>query len=84
MTGRLEYVRRRLMLYREAEEAILSAQSYEVDGMRLTRADLSLVQDMIARLEHEELKLLHAVRGLTRSRLRVIIPMDGVHIRRPL
>ena len=41
----------RLTLYYKAEKAILSGQSYEVEGLKLTRANLKDVQNMIASLE---------------------------------
>ena len=81
MEERLMILRRRLSRYYEAEDAILSSQSYELDGIRLTRADLKQVQAMIAELERavfrEEESL--SVRG--RSRMRVVIPRDGMRVR---
>ena len=78
ISERLEIIQARLRRYREAENAILSAQSYSVEGMNLTRADLGKVQTMIAQLEREELKLLRNVRTQFRSRIRYVIPRDGV------
>lgn len=69
--ARLEELRERLALYRRAEAAILSSQSYEMEGMRLTRANLADVQRWISRLEGEVSRL---SRG--RGRLRVIVPKD--------
>ena len=79
---RLEYLRYRLSRYREAEDAILTAQSYEIDGMRLTRADLSRVQSVIGKLEREIARLEVQTGRLQRSRMRVMIPVDGMGIRR--
>ena len=77
---RTHEIRSRLQKYREAEDAILTAQSYEIDGMRLTRADLKLVQDMIARLEDELAVSERSERGMKRSRMRVVIPADGMRV----
>ena len=41
----------RLALYYKAEKAILSGQSYEIEGLKLTRANLKDVQSMINTLE---------------------------------
>ena len=72
----LELKRHRLYLYHEAEAAILSGQSYEIENLRLTRAELSQVTDMIAKLEREILRLEDQL--LTsksqRSRFKVVIP----------
>lgn len=38
-------------MYRTAREAILSAQSYTINGRALTRADLATVVSEISRLE---------------------------------
>lgn len=78
---RLEGLRGRLRRYREAEDAILTAQSYEVDGMRLTRADLGKVQRMIAELEGEISRLERDSVDRHRSRMRVVIPVDGMRYR---
>ncbi|MBQ6774337.1 MAG: hypothetical protein IJP48_09795 [Synergistaceae bacterium] len=72
----LEIKRHRLYLYHEAEAAILSGQSYEIENLRLTRAELNQVTDMIAKLENEILRLEDKL--LTsknqRSRFKIIIP----------
>ena len=43
----------RLASYYDAEQAILSGQSYEMEGLKLTRANLKDVQNMIASLEEK-------------------------------
>lgn len=48
---RLERLERRLELYCEAEEKILSGQSYEMKGIKLDRANLSSVRAEIDKLE---------------------------------
>ena len=42
-----EYKQRRLISYLEAEQAILSGQSYTLEGRSLTRADLATVRAVI-------------------------------------
>ena len=77
---KLEIKRHRLILYHEAEAAILAGQSYEIENLRLTRAELSQVTDMIAKLEREVEKLendLLMTRN-RRSRFRVVIPGGNI------
>jgi hypothetical protein len=70
---KLEIKKARLKLYLKAEIAILSGQSYEIEGLKLTRANLKDVQTMIARLENDMAKL----SGKRRARLKFIVPKDG-------
>lgn len=62
----------RLILYYKAEKAILSGQSYEVEGLKLTRANLKDVQNMIAALENKISALKAKQRG--RSKFRIVRP----------
>lgn len=62
----------RLTLYYKAEKAILSGQSYEIEGLKLTRANLKDVQSMIAALESKVSALKAQLRG--RARFRVVRP----------
>ena len=62
----------RLTLYYKAEKAILSGQSYEVEGLKLTRANLKDVQNMIAALENKISALKSRQRG--RAKYRIIRP----------
>ena len=62
----------RLSLYFKAEEAILAGQSYEMGDMKLTRANLKDVQDMINQLKHEISALNFKLRG--RAKFRVVRP----------
>lgn len=62
----------RLTLYYKAEKAILSGQSYEVEGLKLTRANLKDVQNMIATLENKISALKSRQRG--RAKYRVVRP----------
>jgi hypothetical protein len=71
---RLEVKKVRLKLYLKAEIAILSGQSYEIEGLKLTRANLKEVQDMITRLENDVAKL----SGKRRARTKFIVPKDNI------
>ena len=62
----------RLSLYFKAEEAILAGQSYEMGDMKLTRANLKDVQNMIASLEKKISVLNERLKG--RARFRAITP----------
>ena len=74
MKNRLDIRKARLRLYLEAEKAILSSQSYEMEGLKLTRANLKDVKDQIAKLEYEVAKL----SAKRRSRIKYVVPRDGV------
>ena len=69
--AKLAALNERLEMYRRAEAAILSSQSYEMEGMRLTRANLADVQKQISRLEGKIARL-----SRVGGRLRVIVPKD--------
>ncbi len=62
----------RLILYYKAEKAILAGQSYEAEGLKLTRANLKDVQNMIATLENKISALKARLRG--RAKFRVVRP----------
>ena len=62
----------RLTLYYKAEKAILAGQSYEIEGLKLTRANLKDVQSMIEALEKKISALNAQLRG--RTRFRVVTP----------
>jgi hypothetical protein len=70
--AKLEVKKSRLRLYLTAEKAILSGQSYEIEGLKLTRANLKDVQTMIAKLE----AAVEALSGNGRARLKYVVPMD--------
>ena len=59
----------RLTLYYKAEKAILSGQSYEIEGLKLTRANLKDVQSMINTLESKISSLNARLRGQARFRI---------------
>ena len=46
----LKFLRRRLQLYLQAEEAVLQSQSYQIADRILTRANLKEIQAAIAEL----------------------------------
>jgi hypothetical protein len=71
---KLEIKKARLKLYLAAEMAILSGQSYEIEGLKLTRANLKDVQTMITKLESE----VAALSGKRRARLKFIVPRDSI------
>lgn len=66
----LQIAEARLLLYYKAEKAILSGQSYEVEGLKLTRANLKDVQSMIAELEKKVARL----KSSSRPKFRVVRP----------
>jgi len=70
---KLEIKKARLKLYLAAEKAILGGQSYEIEGLKLTRANLKEVQEMISRLENQIEKLFRA----RKSRIKFVVPKDG-------
>ena len=59
----------RLTLYYKAEKAILAGQSYEAEGLKLTRANLKDVQNMIAALENKISALKAKQRGRAKFRI---------------
>lgn len=76
---KLEIKKSRLLKYYEAEQAILSGQEYEIEGLRLTRADLKVVRDTIYDLEHEIELLEQVSQSKTRPRFRVVIPKEEIY-----
>ena len=68
----LHVAEHRLYLYLKAERAILKGQSYEAEGLKLTRANLKDVQNTIASLEKKISALNTQLKG--RSRFRLITP----------
>ena len=72
ITEQIQIAESRLTLYYKAEKAILSGQSYEVEGLKLTRANLKDVQNMIAALENKISALKSRQRG--RAKYRIVRP----------
>ena len=60
---KLEIAENRLILYLKTEQAILKGQSYKIEGLELTRANLKDVQNEIKNLKAE-------ISMLTRKNLR--------------
>ena len=68
----IQLAKSRLSLYLKAEKAILSGQSYEAEGLKLTRANLKEVQTMINQLKKELYALNSKMQG--RAKFRVVRP----------
>lgn len=66
----IQLAKSRLSLYLKAEKAILSGQSYEVEGLKLTRANLKEVQTTINQLKKELYALSSKTQG--RAKFRVV------------
>ena len=63
----LEDAEAQLALYLEAEAKVLSGQSYEIAGRKLTRADLRSIQEGISTWDARVKSLSTAGRGRGRS-----------------
>lgn len=61
-----------LALYLEAEQTVLTGQSYTIGGRSLTRADLAAIQDGIRIWNERATSLGAGAQG--RSRARTIVP----------
>ena len=79
---RLEILKGRYREYLRAERAILQGQSYSLEGLSLTRANLDTVRKTIADLEAEILKTERAVNSSMRPRSRIVIPVDALNMTR--
>ena len=74
---RLQTLKNRLDLYIACEKAIIDgAQSYEISGKNLTRADLQKIADMIKYLEKEISAEESRASGKGRNRVIGVIPRD--------
>lgn len=71
MSTRLEFLKTRLNSYYEAEQAILSSQSYTIGRKTLERADLAEVRKAIKDLESQIARL----EGKGR-RCKFVVPVD--------
>ena len=69
---KLKLANDRLLLYLQAEQAILSGQSYEIGDRKLTRANLKDVVDTINSLK-KEIAALEAKLNC-RTRVRIVRP----------
>ena len=79
---RLAVLKGRYRLYLEAERAILQGQSYSMEGLSLTRANLDTVRKVIADLESEIMITERKVNSAMRSRVRIVVPTDALNMRR--
>ena len=79
---RLAELKERHRRYCEAEDAVLSGQSYSIGELSLTRADLSEIRKAINELDKAIMIEGRKVQGLTRSRVRVVVPSDALNMTR--
>ena len=70
-----EITKRRLELYLKAEADItLHGQTVELEGMRVTRADLDVIRKMIANIRKELDRIEADEAGRRRPRIRQVVP----------
>ena len=70
-----EITQRRLELYLKAEADItLHGQTVELEGMRVTRADLDVIRKMIANIRKELDRIEADEAGRRRPRIRQVVP----------
>ena len=70
-----EITQRRLELYLKAEADItLHGQTVELEGMRITRADLDVIRKMIANIRKELDRIEQDESGRRRPRIRQVVP----------
>ncbi|MBQ7215226.1 MAG: hypothetical protein IJS39_04500 [Synergistaceae bacterium] len=71
-----EITQRRLELYLKAEADItLHGQTVELEGMRVTRADLDVIRAMIANIRKELDRIEQDEAGRRRPRIRAVVPV---------
>ena len=71
-----EITQRRLELYLKAEADItLHGQTVEIEGMRITRADLEVIRKMIANIRKELDRIEADELGRRRPRIRAVVPV---------
>ena len=71
-----EITQRRLEMYLKAEADItLHGQTVELEGMRVTRADLDVIRKMIANIRKELDRIEQDESGRRRPRIRQIVPV---------
>ena len=71
-----EITQRRLELYLKAESDItLHGQTVEIEGMRITRADLDVIRKMIANIRKELDRIEADELGRRRPRIRAVVPV---------
>ena len=71
-----EITQRRLELYLKAEADItLHGQTVEIEGMRITRADLDIIRKMIANIRKELDRIEADELDRRRPRIRAVVPV---------
>ena len=71
-----EITQRRLELYLQAESDItLHGQTVEIEGMRITRADLDVIRKMTANIRKELERIEADEIGRRRPRIRAVVPV---------
>ncbi len=71
-----EITQRRLELYLKAEADItLHGQTVELEGMRVTRADLDVIRKMIANIRKELDRIEAEESDRRRPRIRTVVPL---------
>lgn len=71
-----EITQRRLEMYIKAESDItLHGQTVELEGMRVTRADLDVIRKMIANIRKELDRIDADEAGRRRPRIRSVVPV---------
>lgn len=68
----LEQAQAQLAAYLAAEQKVLTNQSYEIDGRKLTRAQLDVIQDGIRIWNDRVIMLSNRANGRSRSRTVVV------------
>lgn len=68
----LEQAQAQLAAYLAAEQKVLKNQSYEIDGRKLTRAHLDVIQDGIRIWNDRVIMLTNKANGRSRSRTVVL------------
>lgn len=81
MTSREKLVRemliQRLLLYQKAERDITQfGQTVEIEGMRITRANLADIRKEIRNLQADIMKIDATAKSRNRRRIRVVVPRD--------
>lgn len=76
MAFTVQEVRKRLLIWLDAEEAIAKGQSYVIDNRRLERANLAQVREQIRFWQKELTKAEAKENGRGRRRVTRVVPRD--------
>ncbi len=71
-----EIARRHLEMWLEAEEAVSTGQSYQIEQMTLTRASLKQIRESITYWEEKVAAIEHEEKGRGRNRIYHFSPHD--------